>query len=193
MLRSPSVEPLSHAPNASPSQVPDDHDMASPPPPAAGRSGDRTVGRQRRRLLRQRAGGDDQRSAQGGSDAPSFVDEPARSRTGDIGLGGLVQSQTAAETDRKHPARGGRSGLLSAAGHATDGGVSTSWRRLARRSIDIDRPAIHSEHHRHRRGHPPQTRCIALFDPRKVNPAPISDDEERAHCITASPFHELSA
>jgi transposase-like protein len=55
-------------------------------------------------------------------------EDVAGSRTGQAGLGGLVQPQAIVGTDRGHPASEGRNSLLSATGLAADGGVTqTKW------------------------------------------------------------------
>lgn len=80
----------------------------------AGRGRHRAVGGQSRRQLRQRAGRDDQRPAQGRADPPPrAVEDQGSGRTGDPGMGVLVQPSPAARAHRSRAAGGVRGRLLS--------------------------------------------------------------------------------
>ena len=87
--------------------------------------GDHVFGRQRRRLVRQRPGGDRRWVIQDRSDPSAGSLEKRRGcRVRDVGLGGLVQPQASARTDRRHPARGERDRVLSATGGVRHGSLT---------------------------------------------------------------------
>ena len=87
--------------------------------------GDHVFGRQRRRLVRQRPGGDRRWVIQDRSDPSAGSLEKRRGcRVRDVGLGGLVQPQASARTDRRYPARGERDRVLSATGGARHGSLT---------------------------------------------------------------------